>query len=80
MEVGTTDHGFYVRDHGEGMDEAKQNEVLTATTQVHSSIGTDGESGTGFGLLLCRELLRLNNGKMTIESVPGQGTTIICEL
>lgn len=80
VEVGTTDHGFYVRDHGEGMDEAKQNEVLTATTQVHSSIGTDGESGTGFGLLLCRELLRLNNGKMTIESVPRQGTTIICEL
>lgn len=80
IELGTTDSGFYVRDHGVGIDETKRQELLTATTQVHSSVGTEEESGTGFGLLLCRELLKLNHGTMEIDSALGQGTTITIHL
>ncbi|MCR5533211.1 MAG: tetratricopeptide repeat-containing sensor histidine kinase [Paludibacteraceae bacterium] len=80
IELGTTDSGFYVRDHGMGIDETKRQELLTATTQVRSSVGTEEESGTGFGLLLCRELLKLNHGTMEIDSALGQGTTITIHL
>jgi len=33
-------------------------------------------SGTGLGLTVCRDLLRMNDGRLRIESEPGQGTTV----
>ena len=62
------------------MNEAQKQAILSATTQVQSTIGTEGESGTGLGLLLCRELLRLNNATLEIESIPEKGTTITCQI
>ena len=41
-----------------------------------SSTGTDGEIGSGMGLLMTRELLRMNKGELEIKSRPGQGTTV----
>ena len=43
--------------------------------QPQSIKGTDGEKGTGLGLLLCRQFVEKNNGKMQIESTLDQGTT-----
>lgn len=37
--------------------------------------GTGNESGTGFGLKICRQFVELNNGKIWIDSVPGKGST-----
>lgn len=76
IEIGTTEDGCFVRDHGIGMDEEKKQELLSAKTQVKSTTGTNGESGTGFGLPLCRELIRLNKGTLTIDSSPENGTTV----
>lgn len=76
VEVGTiAPASFYVRDHGVGMSREQIREILTNRNQVKSSVGTDGESGTGYGLVLCRELLNLCNCKMDIQSAPGEGTT-----
>jgi signal transduction histidine kinase len=36
--------------------------------------GTAGEKGSGLGLMLCREFIEKNNGAMTIESIPSQGS------
>ena len=75
IEVGTLLEGrFFVRDSGIGMPAEKIKELLSAKTQVNSTAGTRGEGGSGMGLLLCRELLQLNHGKMEIQSEPNKGT------
>ena len=50
------------------------NEILHSSARVEPTIGTNGESGTGIGLLLCRELIRLNKGTLDIRSGNGQTT------
>ena len=81
VEVGTVSPAaFYVRDHGTGMSREQIAQILTSRKQIESSIGTDGESGTGYGLILCRELLSLCNAKMDIQSVQGEGTTFTIDL
>lgn len=37
--------------------------------------GTYGESGTGFGLPLCYELTKMQNGHIWVESEPGKGSS-----
>ena len=81
IDVGTiAPASFYVRDHGVGMSREQIRQIMNNRTQVKSSVGTDGESGTGYGLILCRELLNLCNCKMEIQSKPGEGTTFIIDL
>lgn len=84
IEVGTLANSFFVRDYGIGMSEERVKELLSGATMskmnLHSELGTSGEHGTGIGLPLCLELVKLNNGQLTIESKLGKGTTVTVTL
>ncbi len=42
--------------------------------------GTDEETGTGLGLILCKEFIGLMKGKITVESKENEGTKVCIEL
>jgi len=63
-----------VTDNGVGMT-AEKIERLFQLDEKTSTMGTGGESGTGLGLHLCKELVEKNGGKITIESTVGKGST-----
>ena len=45
-----------------------------------SSLGTDQERGNGMGLILCKELVELNGGLISVESGLGAGSTFTVSL
>jgi len=62
-----------VEDNGKGMSAEEIGKLFFVQTHF-SQPGTMGENGTGIGLLLCKELVELNGGKLWITSVPGEGS------
>ncbi|MCF6242563.1 MAG: hybrid sensor histidine kinase/response regulator [Bacteroidales bacterium] len=46
----------------------------------HSTSGTEGERGTGLGIILCKEFIEKNNGILSVESQPGKGSTFFFSL
>jgi signal transduction histidine kinase len=62
-----------VCDNGIGIPETKQKYLFTST-EIESLPGTENEKGTGFGLKLCSELVKINNGTISVESKVGEGT------
>ncbi len=63
-----------VIDTGIGMTQG-QIDSLFVFDQSESIPGTDGEKGSGLGLMLCKEFVEKSNGTMTIDSTPGKGST-----
>lgn len=62
-----------VEDTGVGMDEAEKKELFSLARR-HSRPGTDGEKGSGLGLLLANDYVTRNRGTLTVESRPGHGS------
>ncbi|MCK9205382.1 MAG: ATP-binding protein [Bacteroidales bacterium] len=48
-------------------------EKLFHPEQIFSTVGTANEKGTGLGLILCKEFVEKNGGKIFAESKPGMG-------
>ncbi|QOI98097.1 MAG: tetratricopeptide repeat protein [Flammeovirgaceae bacterium] len=62
-----------VTDTGIGMT-SEQVAQLFNVAELKTQRGTGGERGTGLGLMLCREMVSLQGGKLLIESTPGKGS------
>ena len=68
-----------VSDTGSGIPEAELPRVFE---RFHRIEGTPGRTyeGTGIGLALIQELVRLHGGRIAVRSVPGQGTRFDVDL
>ncbi|KPA15068.1 ATP-binding region, ATPase-like domain protein, partial [Candidatus Magnetomorum sp. HK-1] len=62
-----------ISDTGVGMSE-EQIEKIFQIGKKHSSPGTAGESGTGLGLIICKDFVEINKGKIFVESTLGGGS------
>ncbi len=68
-----------IADTGIGMNE----EVLSKLFRIDSKskkAGTDGEEGTGLGLILCKEFVEKNGGAIRVESNEGEGSAFTISL
>jgi len=65
-----------VTDQGVGMEEEQVRQILRPGAAQRSRPGTQGETGTGLGLTLVRDLVLRHGGGLQVDSVPGRGTTI----
>lgn len=64
---------FKVIDCGVGMTD-KQIDKLFTITNNNSTNGTEKESGTGLGLIICKEFAELNNAFLKVSSTLGEGS------
>ena len=62
-----------VTDSGTGMSSGQLQSLFNGTS-VASSPGTANESGSGIGLLLCREMIEKAGGRISATSEPGKGS------
>jgi len=63
-----------IADTGVGMTPEEVQKLFKLETNA-SKPGTDNEQGSGLGLVICREFIRQNNGKIWVESEEGKGST-----
>lgn len=75
--TGETYTSLTVQDTGIGMS---ADQVACALSAPVIRSGTQGEPGTGLGLLLCRDLLDDDPNAIQLSSQPGKGTSVIVRL
>src|SRR5690606_3899859 len=63
-----------VQDNGIGITEDVQ-QILFDKTAPYTTRGTANEKGTGLGLILCKEFVEKNGGKIWVDSANGKGST-----
>ncbi|NOY51091.1 MAG: sensor histidine kinase [Chlorobi bacterium] len=68
-----------IKDSGSGILPENIRKMLNANI-IYSTPGTNNEKGTGFGFNLCKQLIELGGGTISIDSRPGKGTKIIFSL
>ena len=61
-------------DFGKGIPPENM-EKLFKVGQLESESGTENELGTGLGLILCKEFVEINKGKIWVQSELGKGST-----
>lgn len=75
----TGDMNILIADNGIGIRESMR-ETLFDLEKMSSKNGTFGETGTGLGLIVCYEFMKLNHGSISVDSEPGKGSTFTLTL
>ncbi|MCY1719896.1 hybrid sensor histidine kinase/response regulator [Prolixibacteraceae bacterium Z1-6] len=65
---------FNISDNGIGMNEDTLKELFNLSNKSQRA-GTSQESGTGLGLILCKEFVEKNGGNISVSSKENQGST-----
>ncbi len=68
-----------ITDSGIGMSKDDLDKLFRIDVH-HTTIGTSAEKGTGLGLILCKEFVEKNNGKIWVDSELGKGTSFTFSL
>lgn len=63
-----------VTDQGPGVDPARQDEIF----ELYSR--DDKNGGTGIGLAFCRRVVDAHGGRLTLDSLPGEGASFVIAL
>ena len=78
IEAVKRDDGFLqvtIKDTGTGIS----NEIMGKLFNINEMVkcqGTESEPGSGLGLIICREFIRIHQGRLWIDTEPGKGTTV----
>ena len=72
LEKANTDFTVSIIDNGIGINQEALQKIQD--NNYYTTIGTSSESGTGLGLMLCRDFLSRNGGALQIKSEPGKGS------
>ncbi len=81
IEIGTTgltqdgNPIFFVRDNGIGIERQYQERIFGLFNRLDPNI-----DGTGIGLTLVRRIIEVHNGKIWVESKPGEGARFLFTL
>jgi signal transduction histidine kinase len=68
-----------VKDSGTGITREARKDLFNRN-EIHTTRGTNNESGTGLGLILCKKFVEKHGGTVRIESEPGKGSRILFTL
>lgn len=71
-------HGLFelnikIEDTGIGISREDKRKLFTAFSQVDDALNRSYQ-GTGLGLVICKELVKLMRGHLMLQSIPGQGS------
>lgn len=66
-------------DNGIGIGEQELKNIFSLES-IYSTPGTNNERGTGLGLILCKDLIKMLEGEIAVESILGQGSKFIVSL
>ncbi|MBK8397601.1 MAG: PAS domain S-box protein [Leptospiraceae bacterium] len=62
-----------IKDNGIGIDKRNLDKIFSIDSKS-SNLGTNKETGTGLGLILCKEFVEIQGGKIFAKSEKGQGS------
>jgi PAS domain S-box-containing protein len=74
VEPRDTFYSISIQDFGVGMSEDELRKIFIMD-YLYTSKGTEGEQGSGLGLVLCKDFIEKNGGHIRVVSSSGHGST-----
>jgi signal transduction histidine kinase len=68
-----------ISDKGIGLSRERISTLFDGTT-ISSDYGTEKEKGTGLGLIICKELIEMQGGRISVSSTEGKGSDFVLSL